>query len=166
MWSVTRALNPVKKNAGRISRQPIWESRELNWERLSFPIEMKEISKFEKNNLGISVNVFGFEKNGYPLRISKVSKKEVDLLLIEKDGEKHFCVIKNLFRLLSSQLDNHQHENFICRRCLNHFSSQKKTFEALGALFAERLCKAGDEGRSCEIQKLQEERKSSFHDLR
>ena len=124
--AVTRALNPVKKHAGRISRQLIWESREFNWEGLSFPVELKEISKVEKNNPGVSVNVFCFEKNVYPLRISKVSGKEVDLLLIEKEGKKHFCVIKNLSRLLSSQLDNHQHEEFICRRCLNHFSSQEE----------------------------------------
>ena len=70
MWSVTRALNPVKKNPKRITSDLICQSRELNWEGLSFPAELQEITKFGKNNSGISVNVFGYENNVYPLRIS------------------------------------------------------------------------------------------------
>ena len=61
------------------------------------------------------------------VRISKVKEgKSADLLLVSKERKKHFCVIKSLARLLSSQIDSHEHQKFISRRCLNHFSSSEK----------------------------------------
>ena len=40
-WSVTRALNPVDKNAERITKELIEQSKELNWRGLAFPVELK-----------------------------------------------------------------------------------------------------------------------------
>ena len=52
-WSVTRALNPVKKNAERVTE----ELKELDWTGLEFPVELKEVALFEKNNSQITVNI-------------------------------------------------------------------------------------------------------------
>ena len=64
-----------------------------------------QIDRFEKQNPTISVNVFGYEKKKVTiLRKTKNYKREniVDLLLINKSKVQHYCVIKNLSRLISS----------------------------------------------------------------
>ncbi|KAK9869282.1 hypothetical protein WA026_003035 [Henosepilachna vigintioctopunctata] len=38
--------------------------------------------------------------------------------------KKHYCWIKHLSRLVSSQLNNHQHKKYLCDRCLNYFSTE------------------------------------------
>ena len=74
----------------------IEQAKELNWEGINFPAGWKDINKFEKNNptisvntkCNISVNVFGYEKDVYPLRISNYKREtEVNLLLID-NGKK------------------------------------------------------------------------------
>ena len=125
-WSVTRSLNPDLKHPERVKHKLVLDSRKYDRKDLSFPVKLKDIWKFEKNNPGISLNVFGYEKNVYPLRVSKVKGKAVDLLLISEEDKQHYCVVKNLSRLLSSQFDSHEHESFVCRRCLNHFTSEER----------------------------------------
>jgi len=83
--------------------------------------------KFEKQNRGISVNVFGYEGGIYPLRISEHSEGtiHVDLFLIaNEEGMQHDCWIKIMNRLLSSQKSKHNGKLHFCRRCLNPFRSE------------------------------------------
>ena len=87
-WAITRALNPVEKHAERIDKQLRETSKVLNWESLKLPINLIDITKFENHNFSISVNVFGYEKLVYPLRISEhnyTSETSVNLLLISDD---------------------------------------------------------------------------------
>ena len=74
-WSVTRALNPVVKNARLITKELKDQSEELNWNGLSFPVKLKQIGIFEKNNPNIAVNVYDFEGVVFPLRISKTKSE-------------------------------------------------------------------------------------------
>ncbi|WAR12145.1 hypothetical protein MAR_026325 [Mya arenaria] len=77
---------------------------------LIYPVTLKAIDRFERQNAIISVNVFGHEnKDVYPVRISKHEHATcVNLLLID-DGEKqHYCLIKSMSRL-----------------CLNSFNSEE-----------------------------------------
>ena len=46
----------IKKDHQRISRLRPYE-KQYNWEGLEFPVSIKKIDKFEKNNPGIAVNV-------------------------------------------------------------------------------------------------------------
>ena len=131
-WSVTRALHPVEKNSERVSKILKYQSERLDWSGLKFPVDLKQIIIFEKNNPQISINVFGFEGVVYPLRLSKRSERErseseqINLLLIS-DGEKqHYCLIKSLNRLLSSQVSGHKESNSFCLNCLNHFPNEEK----------------------------------------
>ena len=72
-------------------------------EGIPYPVAVKDVPKFEKQN-NISVNVFGYEESYYPLYISKTQKdKHVNILLIERDGKTHYCLIKDLNRMLYSQ---------------------------------------------------------------
>ena len=60
----------------------------------------------KKNNSSISVNVFGYEKLFYPLRISEHNYKRestVHLLLISDDTKQHCDWIKYISKLLSKQ---------------------------------------------------------------
>ena len=90
-------------------------------------MEVDKIDRFEKNNSNISVNVFYHNGSVKPLRISEVERQHnIDLLLIEEDGKKHYCLIKNLSRLLSKQVTKDKKPKVFCRRCLNHFPNNEK----------------------------------------
>ena len=72
--------------------------------------------------------LFGYdEKCVYPLRNSNNTNREHDiiLILIKEEGVNHYCIVKNLSRLLSSQVSKHDGKKYFCKRCLNPFSSQK-----------------------------------------
>ena len=126
-WSVTRALNPVEKNSERVSKELKDQSERLDWSGLKFPVKLDQIAIFEKNNPQISINVFGFEGAVYPLRLSKSKSEQTINLLLISDGEKqHYCLIKSLSRLLSSQMSKHGHTNMFCLNCLNHFPNEEK----------------------------------------
>ena len=60
-FATPRGFHPVKKNPQRITMDLIEHSWEYNWDGLTFPVELKDIGKFEKNNPGTAVNVYGFD---------------------------------------------------------------------------------------------------------
>ena len=101
-------MNPVDKNPNRITKELIEQAKSLNWSGLKFPMDLNQIKFFEKNNPSISINVFGYEEEGYPLKISKIKKIiNIDLLLISDEQKQHYCLIKNLSRFISSKLTQH-----------------------------------------------------------
>ena len=125
-WCVVRALNPVDKNPNRITKELIEQAKSLNWNGLKFPVDLKQIKIFENNNPSISINVFGYEEEVYPLKISKDKKIiNIDLLLISDEEKHHYCLIKNLSRFIASKLTKHCGTVEICRSCLNHFPDKK-----------------------------------------
>ena len=127
-WSVTRAQNPVEKNSERITKELIDQWERLNWSGLKFPANLNQIVIFEGNNSEISINVFGFDGGIYPLQISKTKRPRIVNLLLISDGVKqHYCLIKSLSRLLSSQLTNHDGSIVFCLNCLNHFPNEEKS---------------------------------------
>ena len=130
MWSVLRALNPKTNNPERIDKELMEKEDNLNMKGIEYPVSLKDISKFEKQNPEISITVLGFNENDkvYPLRSSEYiynRKHNIILLLIERDGVKHYCLVKNPSRLLSKQISVHKGGTHICFRCLNPFWSHK-----------------------------------------
>ena len=94
-WCVTRALNPVKKHAERITKKLRKQSEEIKWGGIEFPLELSAIQRFETlNEKRFGINVFGYGKirhgaKVYPLRISKnkcSTCTHINLLLIS-DGK-------------------------------------------------------------------------------
>ena len=111
-WAITPAINTVEKNSECIDRKLTETSKTLNWEGQKFLVNFSDINKFENHNSSISVNVFGYEKLVYPLRISKHNykhKSTVNLLLISDDTKQHYCWIKDISILLSLQTLKHGH---------------------------------------------------------
>ena len=126
-WCVVRALNPVKKNSERITKELIEQAKSLNWNGLKFPVGLKAIKIFENNNPSISINVFGYEEEVYPLKISKEKRiNNIDLLWISDEEKQHYCLINNMSRLIRSKLTKHHETAEICRSCLNHFPNKDK----------------------------------------
>ena len=74
-WAITRALNPVEKNSERMDIKLQEKSKVLNWEGLKFTVSLSDINNFENRNSSLSVNLFGYEKLIYPLRISEHNSK-------------------------------------------------------------------------------------------
>ena len=50
----------------------------------------------------------------------------MNLLLISDEEKRHYCLIKSMSRLLSSQSSTDEHVLHYCPRCLNHFTTQEK----------------------------------------
>ena len=125
-WSVLRALNPREEHAERIDKDLNKKEDSLNMTDIEYPISLKAIDKFERENPTISINVFGHEESVYPLMVGKYEDREaIDLLLIYDEERKHYCLIKSMSRLLSSQSSTDEHALHYCRRCLNHFATQE-----------------------------------------
>ena len=49
-WAITRALNPVERDAERITKILKTQAEKYNWDGIEFPMKLKDIHKFEKNN--------------------------------------------------------------------------------------------------------------------
>ena len=94
----------------------------LNMEGIEYPVGSKDLNKFEKQNPSISITVLGYEgKSVYPLRNSDNTDREHNIILtLIEDGVKHYCLVKSINRLLSSQVSKGKRKHF-CLRCLNHF---------------------------------------------
>jgi len=119
-----RTLNVVDKNAKRIDKTLRKQAERLKWDGMEFPVCLQDIGKFEKSN-DLSVNVFGYEKGYvYPLMISSEQYERVaELLLISENENQHYCLIKNLSRLFTSQVSNKKKcKRYFCRRCLNSYT--------------------------------------------
>ena len=128
MWSVLRALNPKKEHLERIDKKLKEKENTLNMEGIEYPVSLKDIDKFERQNPSISITVLGYEgKSVYSLRNSNNTNREHDviLILIEEEGVNHYCLVKNLSRLLSSHVSKHKEKHYFCLRCLNPFNTQK-----------------------------------------
>ena len=127
MWSVLRALNPKDKNAERIDNDLKNKVDTLNMEGIQYPVSLRGIDRFEHLNPEISITVLGYNKEEkvYPLKVSKYTGCEHDIvLLLIKDGEKsHYCLVKNISALLSSQINNHKGTRYFCLNCFNSFKS-------------------------------------------
>ena len=74
-WAVVAALHheEVKKDHRRISRLRPYENQ-YNWKGLEFPVSIKKIDKFEKNNPGMAVNVLFSNKKSQKKNIYTVDK--------------------------------------------------------------------------------------------
>ena len=87
MWAVTRTLNMTDKHPEHIDKKLIKAIANFNWDGITFPVDLKQIDRFEKQNPTISVNAFGYEKKKLTiLRKTENYKREniVDLLLINE----------------------------------------------------------------------------------
>ena len=123
-WCVTRTFFEPKIYPEKITDKLKEQSESFNWDKMSFPVEWKDITRFEISN-GLSVNVFGWN-NGkvYIARKAKRKRKRhVNLFMIKKNGKKHFCLISSMSRLLRKEKQKKQ--RYYCDNCLNSRQNEK-----------------------------------------
>ena len=132
LWSVLRGLNPKNDHPERINDLKSKENT-LNMEGIDYPVSLKDIKRFEKQNPDISVSVLGYSKKEkiYPLgdnnNKNKNKRKHNIVLLLIKDGDNsHYCLVKNLSALLCSQKNKHDHKLYFCLNCLIGFNTIEK----------------------------------------
>ena len=126
-WAVIRALNPVDRNPNRITNELKKQTEKYNWEGISFPTKLTEIKIWENNN-NFNVNVFSHdetEKEIYTSRLGELKEPDETINLYLHD-DNHYCVIRDLNRLVSSQLNKTGHAKDLCLRCPNFFRKPSK----------------------------------------
>lgn len=134
-WAITSALREPNGLPQRTSSYPDYNTV-ADFTDITFPVTLKEIAKFEERN-NLSINVYGLESHFNnkviyevvgPLHFTKRRRLvHINLLFLCNDnGNTHYCWIKNLSRLVSSQRSQAGHQIYICEGCLIHFSSQEK----------------------------------------
>ena len=127
LWTVLASLHPASQHPERVFHYQQFEG-ELNMSGIDYPVKLKNITKFERQN-EVSINVFGYEDGKvFPVRITDGRNElthHVNLLLISSEHQQsHYVLIKNLSRLLSSQLSNHNGKKWFCDFCIQGFSSE------------------------------------------
>ena len=128
LWCVFRSLNLKEHNLERVDKEVMAKENTLNMEGIEYPVSLKDINKFEKQNPAICITVLGYEgKSVHPLRNSNNTNRDYNiiLMLIEEGGVKHYCLVKSIERLLSSQTTKGKRKQYFCLRCFNAFWCQK-----------------------------------------
>ncbi len=99
-------------------------------------MKVKDIPIWEKNNNKF-INVFGYDEKNKKIYTIKLCDNHTSIVLDEGKSQdnkfinlflhddNHYCVIKNIGRLVSSQISNHQHKKHFCLNCMNRFSTDK-----------------------------------------
>ena len=121
MWCVLRALNPKAGHPERVDKELKTKENTLNMEGIDYPVSLKDLNRCEQQNPSISITVLGYEgKSVFPLRNSSNTGWDYDiiLMLIEEGGVKHYCLVKSIERLLSSQVSKGKRKDYFC---LNFF---------------------------------------------
>ncbi|XP_071574388.1 uncharacterized protein [Temnothorax nylanderi] len=121
-WSVVAALYPVKDHTYRKSLYPHY-TKVLNLKDIEFPMTLSQIKNFENHN-NASINVYTVEgektPNVLPIRLTdRKREKHINLLYMQDprdDNVGHFAWIKNLSRLVSSQLSRYHGRKYFCNR--------------------------------------------------
>ena len=136
MWCVLRALYPKDKNAERIDKDLKSKQDIINMKGICYPVNFRAIDRFEDLNPNISISVLGYNKEDrvFPLRISKYTGCDYDIVLLllkeAKKGENgeikektHYTLVKNTSALIASQKNNHKGKRYACLNCFNSFNS-------------------------------------------
>ena len=108
-WCHIRHLNPQEKYPQRIKKSDKAYINKLNYEGIEFPVTIKQINKIEKQNK-INISISGYElKQPYPLYVSKEQYEDhMELLLITKDENKHYVLIKDFNKFMFNQTKQKQ----------------------------------------------------------
>ena len=138
MWCVLRALYPKNDHPERIDKDLKSKQDIINMKGICYPVSLKAIDHFEDLNPNISISVLGYNKEDrvFPLRISKYTGCDYDIvLLLLKEAEKgengeikektHYTLVKNKSALIASQKNNHKGKRHLCLNCFNSFNTSE-----------------------------------------
>ena len=128
LWCILRYLHPKESHEEKIKDLEKYEFS-LKTKGITFPMKLKDISKFEKLNPDLpGINVFSNDNMIiYPLRMAdRDCKNTIDLFLYEEDGNSHYTLIKDFHRLIKSQKTSSKNGKiFICKKCFTHYTKEE-----------------------------------------
>ena len=129
LWSILRYLHPKERDEYKLTGLKEYEFS-LNTKGITFPMKIKDITKFEKLNPELpGINVFSVDenKNFYPLRMAERDcLNTIDLFLYEEDGVSHYSLIKNFNRLIKTQKTSSKNGKiFICKKYFTHYTKEE-----------------------------------------
>ena len=123
-WCHIRHLHPKDKDPQRIKTSDKEYINKLDYSGVDFPVATKHYNKKEKQN-NIRINVFRYENDSYPIYVSKEKHENcMILLLITKDENNNYVLIKIFNKLMYSQTKHKERKHF-CMYCLQCFSSER-----------------------------------------
>ncbi len=123
-------------NPKRITKELRKQAEEFNWDGITFPTKVKDIPIWEKNNDKF-VNVFGYDEESGKIYPIKLCDNNISIVLGDNEtqddkfvnlflhDDSHYCVVKNISRLVSSQTSKHKEPKHFCLNCMNGFSTDK-----------------------------------------
>ena len=138
-WCVLGALHPVKVHPERNPHRLYGDFvEELNMDDIPVPVPISTpvYEKFEENNPEISLCVYEWHNQNKCLDFRYVSErredeyKQVNLLVIMEEERSHYCIIKDLHKLVYNH-SKHKGRKYICRYCLHIYSSEIRYNEHL-----------------------------------
>ena len=128
LWSILALLHPVqcRNHPDGVTKYQEYE-HDLNMSGIKYPIDIKDIGKFEHQN-NISVNVYGYkDEKIFPLGSTTMTtaSHHVNLLYVTADETSHYVLVKNLKRLVSRQYNNYKSKHYFCQYCLHGCTSEE-----------------------------------------
>ena len=129
IYCILAHLYPANSKFERPESYPQNFHDHLNLGKLQMPMKLLDIKSFEALNPSISINVFGVEGTkiiGPLYHTSQKKENHINLLFLQSGENSHYCLIKDLSRLIGSAISKHDGKKFICDSCLNHFNSKEK----------------------------------------
>eukprot|EP01052_Picozoa_sp_SAG31_P007419 SAG31_NODE_354_length_17223_cov_18.708771_5_plen_316_part_00 len=142
-WSVLASQVIADRDANRLSKYKNLNTADydLDFSMVSYPTTLNDIIKFEKAN-NISINVFGcniYKRKENDVMVEKASPyiiqksnvgtqpRQVDLVMLTKNGSNHFCWIKNFSRFCGNPTrHNNGGKSHFCHYCLQGFATAEK----------------------------------------
>lgn len=149
-WCIYAHLYPIdsKNHPNRVSHyekieRELADDKKLNFTGINFPLAVKDIPKFEQLNT-LSVNVLEYSNNEInPMYKSKGEyETEINLLMISDETKNHYVLVRNLSRLLSSSVSNHNGSAHFCMNCLSGFPTIEKLKDHKKLCYKHEICKA------------------------
>ncbi|GBM68057.1 hypothetical protein AVEN_66733-2-1, partial [Araneus ventricosus] len=121
---IAHKLNILAHDSFRVSHYTPHE-QEIKLDGVECPVPLNIIPIVERLN-NLPINVFGNEENEvFPLYVSKrVDEDCVNLLLIANEETQHYCLIRNMSRLLGD-LTKHNGKHHYCYRFLHRFAKDE-----------------------------------------
>ncbi|KAM7358527.1 uncharacterized protein ACRADG_003468 isoform 2-T2 [Cochliomyia hominivorax] len=165
-WAILSSVIGDIKNATRTSNYKvninakiiILNGTRLDFSGLEFPLPIKDISIFERNNPHISVNVFGYDESkntieGPYYRTAKLKEKHITLLFLESGDNAHYVWVKHISRLIKCQITKHNQKLLFCNYCFQHFYDAEKVREHERSCNKQICCLPTERKSSVEFKK-------------
>ena len=107
LWCHVRHINPSKEHSERIKNIDKQIVKQLNYDRIEFPVQEKGFDKIEMMN-NVCINVFAYEnKLVLPIYVSDQNFKDSMVLLLLKNGNNsHYVYIKDFDRFMFHKTKN------------------------------------------------------------